>query len=160
MTRTAGIAALAAVLGLAGIVLGSIALARGSGGGGSAFEEKTLTLRGGKGTRVDFDAPVLVKGNPAGVKGWEANYPISGDATGEVTVTCLPLITNDIDCVGGFQLTDGDINFENIETATTESTKVEGSILGGSGAYDGTHGSFTVDWKTHVYTLHLQLPKQ
>ncbi len=131
MTRTAGIAALAAVLGLAGIVLGSIALARGSGGSGSAFEEETLTLRGGKGTRVDFDAPVLVKGNPAGVKGWEANYPISGDATGEVTVTCLPLIT-----------------------------KVEGSILGGSGAYDGTHGSFTVDWKTHVYTLHLQLPKQ
>lgn len=159
MKGTAGIAALAAVLGLAGIALGSIALADRGSGSSSAFVSKTLTLQGGKGTRVDFDAPVLVKGNPAGVKGWETNHPITGDATGELTLTCLPLITNDVDCAGGFQLTDGDINVENTESATAQKTSGEGSILGGTGAYSGAHGAYTVDWKNHTYTLHLLIPK-
>jgi hypothetical protein len=101
MTRTAGIVA-AAVLGIAGIVVGSIALARDS-GGQSAFEQKTLTLQGGKETRVDFEAPVRVKGNPAGIKGWEVTRPITGDAA---------------------------------------------------------YGSYTFNWNTDVYTLHLWLPKR
>jgi hypothetical protein len=158
MNRTAAIWA-AIALGVAGIVLGAVALARGGGGGGSAFEQKTLTLQGAKGTRVDFDAPILVKGNPAGVKGWEVTHPISGDATGEAIVTCLPLIDNDVHCSGGFQLSDGDIEIENEEHAHTKSTSAEGSIVGGSGAYAGAYGSYTVDWTTYVYTLHIWLPK-
>jgi hypothetical protein len=158
VTRTAAVVA-AALLGIAGIVIGSIALARGGGGDGKAFSQMTLVLHGGKGTRVDYQAPVLVQGNPAGAKAWETNHPITGDATGEVTVVCVPLITNDVDCVGGFQLADGDINVENIEQAAAGQTRGEGSILGGSGAYSGAFGSWTVDWKTHTYTLHLMLPK-
>jgi hypothetical protein len=158
MTRTAGIVA-AAALGIAGIVVGSIALARGS-GGQNAFEQKTLTLQGGKETRVDFEAPVRVQGNPAGVKGWEVTRPITGDASGRVTVTCLPLIQNEIDCAGGFELDDGDINFENAEHAHARQTSAEGSILGGSAAYEGAYGSYTFNWKTDVYTLTLWLPKR
>ncbi len=149
MTRTAGIVA-AAVLGIAGIVVGSIALARDS-GGGSAFGQRTLTLQGGKETRVDFDAPVRVKGHPAGVKGWEVTRPITGDASGRATVTCLPLIENEVDCAGGFELEDGDINFENAEHACSRQTSAEGSILGGSAAYEGAYGSYTFNWKTNVY---------
>jgi hypothetical protein len=157
VTRTAGIVA-AAVLGIAGIVIGSIALVRG-GDGGSAFTQKTLTLQGDEGTRVDFEAPIVVKGHPAGVKAWENTHQITGDATGSVTVTCIPLINNDIDCVGGFQLEDGDINFENIEHPDADQTSAEGSILGGSGSYAGAYGSLTIDWSSHGYTLHLWLPK-
>jgi hypothetical protein len=158
VTRTAAVVA-AALLGIAGIVIGSIALARGGGGGGSAFTQKTLTLQGGKGTRVNYEAPILVRGNPAGVKAWETTHPITGDATGEVIVTCIPLINNDVDCLGGFQLEDGDINFENVEHPTATQTSAEGSILGGSGAFEGAYGSYSVDWTTHVYTLHIWLPK-
>jgi hypothetical protein len=158
VTRTAAIAA-ALALGVAGVVLGAIALARSGDGGDSAFSEKTLVLHGGDGPRVEYEAPILVEGHPAGAKAWETNHPITGDETGEVTVVCVPLITNDIDCVGGFQLSEGDINVENIEQATADLTRAEGSILGGSGAYSGAFGSWTVDWKTHTYTLHLILPK-
>jgi hypothetical protein len=158
VTRTAAIAA-AIALGVLGVVLGAIALARSGGDSGSAFTRKTLVLHGGKGPRIEYEAPILVKGNPAGVKAWETNHPITGDATGQVTVVCVPLITKDVDCVGGFQLSDGDINVENIEEATADQTRAEGSILGGSGAYSGAFGSWTVDWGTHTYTLHLLLPK-
>jgi hypothetical protein len=158
VTRSAGIVA-AAVLGIAGIVIGSIALVRG-GDGGSAFAQKTLTLQGDEGTRVDFEAPIVVKGHPAGVKAWENTHQITGDATGSVTVTCIPLINNEIDCVGGFQLEDGDINVENIEHPDADQRSAKGSILGGSSAYEGAFGSWTVNWQTHIYTLHLWLPKR
>jgi hypothetical protein len=33
-----------------------------------------------------------------------------------------------------------------------------GAIVGGTGAYDGAHGSMQVDWKKDSYTLNLELP--
>jgi hypothetical protein len=156
MNRTAAIW-LAVGLGAAGLVLGVIALVR---TGDSTFESKTLTLQGDKGMRVDFTAPIVVKGNPAGVKGWQVTHSISGDATGSVIVTCIPMIDNNVHCSGGFQLTGGDIEIENEEHADQQDTLAEGSIVGGSGDYEGAFGSYTIDWKTRVYKLDLSIPKE
>ncbi|MBA3716951.1 MAG: hypothetical protein H0W87_01825 [Actinobacteria bacterium] len=157
MTRTAGVV-VAAILGIVGIALGSIALVRGH-DGGDAFTKKTLTLKGGKGTRIEYDAPILVKREPGRRQGLGDQPSDLGRRDRRGHRRLVPLITNDVDCVGGFQLTDGDINVENIEQATATRTSAEGSILGGSGAYEGAFGSWTVDWKTHVYVIHLILPK-
>jgi hypothetical protein len=143
-----GIAVVALLLGIAGTALGVIALVDSDEG-----SEQTLALTGGKETRIEFRAPATVAGNPVGKNAWSSNTEISGDRSGEYLRTCVPLPTDDLDCSGAFLLDDGDIVVDTAGEADPSDATEDGSILGGTGAYEGARGSFQVDWKKDTYTL-------
>jgi hypothetical protein len=143
------------VLAIAGIVLGVVALAT---KGGTAFHTKTITLKATTKKRVFFDAPIRIKGHPVRVKAWEVNYELSGDTTGELTSTCVPVLVNEVDCGGAFLLEDGDIQWVNTEDQEHRHAHAEGSIIGGSGAYAKAIGTVEIDWTNDSYVLHVLIP--
>lgn len=156
MKVIAGIA-VAAVLGLAGTTLGIIAVA---GGGGGGFEEMTLGLTGSNEERVEFPAPLAEAGHPEGTIGWSSHSDVSGDRTGEYVRTCVPVVSDDIECNGAFLLEDGQIEIENTEEGSRTNTSATAAIVGGTDAYEGALGEFQVNWETDTYTLHLLIPEQ
>ena len=96
------VAGVAVVLGLAGAALGIVAQAT-----GGAFEEQTLELRESKGSeeRVDFQTGTAHPSHQ--FDGWTIVRQVSGDSSGEHTVTCLGIVRDNIECNGAFQLEDG-----------------------------------------------------
>jgi hypothetical protein len=150
-----GIVGLAVALGLAGTIMGGIALSEHEAG----HVDETLQLTGGKETRVEFDASGKVKGHPLKGTAWSSNSEITGDRTGEYARTCIPLPTDEIDCSGSFLLSDGDIEVELIEEADPKDANSDGAIIGGTRAYEGALGSIQVDWQKDTYSLHIVLPE-
>jgi hypothetical protein len=45
------------------------------------------------------------------------------------------------------------------EEADRSDPNSNGAIIGGTGAYDGAVGTFTVDWKGNTYTLDIHQPQ-
>jgi hypothetical protein len=150
---------LAVILGIAGTALGVIALVMDM--DQKTYDEKTLNLKGGKEVRVNFRADAVKRGHPVGTLAWESNTKVSGDASGEFVRTCAPVVTNDVACEGAFQLTDGDIEFQTGEEGGPKTkTTADGAIVGGTRAYEGAIGSFTINFKDDTYRLHLLIPKK
>jgi hypothetical protein len=149
-----GLTGLAVVLGLAGTVLGIIALL--DSGGGTT--EQTLNLTGGKETRIEFEEPATSKGHPIGnLNAWSSNEDVSGDKTGEYMRTCVPIPTDEIECSGAFLLEDGDIEVDLSEEADAQDPESDGAIIGGTGEYEGAGGTMHVNWEENTYTLDLIL---
>jgi len=148
-----GMTGLAVVLGLVGIVLGIIALLHGGGG----TTEETLSLTGGKETRIDFEEPATVKGHPVEGGAWSSNSEISGDRTGEYVRTCVPVPIDEVECSGAFLLEDGDIEVDVTEEAHPNEPQAEGAIIGGTGAYETATGTMEVHWEDDTYTLNVVL---
>jgi hypothetical protein len=146
---------IAVVLGLAGTILGVMAMGDEDEGVDSG-EETTLELTGSDEERVDFDLAHIKGSHPLGSGGWSSHSTISGDATGEYVRTCVPVPIDDIECNGGFQLEDGDIETEVTEEAVDDGTSTA-AIIGGTGDYAGAGGEMDVDFENDEYTLHLLL---
>ena len=150
---------LAVILGLAGTVLGVMAMGSDDDDddGAEAAEELTLELTGSNEERVDFEVPHTPGSHPLGSGGWSSHSEIGGDASGEYVRTCVPVASDDIECNGAFQLDEGDI-----ETEVTEEAEDDGSstaaIVGGTGDYAGAGGEVEIDFDNDAYTLHVLLP--
>jgi hypothetical protein len=140
--------AIAVVLGIVAIVLGIVALKHK--GGPHFSDEQTLELTGENEERIDFNVDTNHKEHP--LEGWTAVRDVSGDATGEYAVTCVPLARDDIECSGGFQLEGGDIEVEGTEEATDDGQATTG-IVGGTGDYHGAAGSVDIDFEADTYSL-------
>lgn len=141
----------AVVLGIVGTVLGVIAVTRED----DAFEEQTLELTGSNEERLDFKAEST---DPAHqLDAWTSVRDVGGDASGRYVVTCIPLITEEIECSGAFQLEDGDIEVEGTETAKDDGL-ASTALVGGTGSYKGATGEVTVDFENDAYTLDLLIP--
>jgi hypothetical protein len=147
---------IAVLLGVAGTVLGVVALM--DEGGVSYGDEQTLELTGENEQRIDFE-----ESNTSDPKhpleGWATVRDISGDATGEYAVTCVPLVEDDVECAGGFQLEDGDIEVEGTEEAVDDGSATH-AIVGGTGEYEGATGEFDVDWQSDTYTLRFHVVEE
>ena len=143
---------IAVVLGIVGTVLGVLAIT-----GQDAFEEQTLELTGSNEERIDFKSGST---DPAHeLDAWTSVRDIGGDATGTYVVTCIPLLTDEIECSGGFRLEDGDIEVEGTEAAMDDG-QASTALVGGTGAYRGVTGEVDVDFENDAFTLHLMVPNQ
>lgn len=140
---------LAVVLGLAGTVLGFVAVTD-----SDEHEELTLTLQGGEEIRNESTSAHATEAHDKLVS-YGAEQEITGDRTGEYTRICQPIAADDFQCVGGFLLEDGSIEFSS--TGEDEDTTV-GVITGGTDAYDRATGTVAIDHEAEVYTLRLVLP--
>ncbi len=147
------VAGVAVVLGLAGTALGIVALATGGG-----FEEKTLELRESKGSeeRIDFQTGTAHPSHQ--FDGWTIVRQVSGDSTGEHTVTCLGIVRDNIECNGAFQLEDGDLEVEGTSEAK-RTGQATNAIVGGTGAYEGATGEVEIDYVADTFKLHLLIPE-
>ena len=144
---------IAVVLGLAGTVLGIVEMK--DAGGDFELEEQTIELTGGKEERIDFKAE---SANPSHeLEAWSTVRPVSGDATGEWIVTCLPIVADHIECHGGVLLEDGDIEFEGTEEAQEDGEAIS-AVVGGTGAYKGSIGEVHIDFENDTYRLELLTP--
>lgn len=155
---------IAVLLGLAGTVLGIMAL----GDSGDAFDEQTLSLKGGAEERIDFDAE-LAHESHAMLDGTEFNEPtagfaavseLTGDKTGDWVRSCVPMVKDRLDCNGAFQLDDGTIEFDATSTFPSSPDDAKSAVIGGTGAYAGATGEVDVDFSTDTFTVHLLIPKQ
>lgn len=154
---------LAVVLGLVGTVLGIIGLTDSS----DAFDERTLALEGGSEERIDFKVPYDSASHPMH-DGTEFNEPaegfasvseLTGDRSGEWVRTCVPLVSDRIDCSGAFQLEDGTIEYDATDTFPASPADATAAIIGGTGSYAGATGEVDVDFATDTFTLRLLIPK-
>lgn len=150
-----GLVGIAVVLGIAGTVLGLIALMD----GGDAFDTQTLELTGGEEERVEFAVEHIDKSHPLGTEGWTARRELSGDATGEWIINCTPVAGDHVECNGAARLEDGEIEIEGTEEAADDG-QATSAIIGGTGAYEGALGEVDIDFENDAYTLHLLVPKQ
>ena len=139
---------IAILLGLAGTVLGFIAV-----GGSDEYEDLTLELQGGEDIRSESPATHAEKGNQQVSYG--AEQAISGDRTGEYTRVCEPIAADDFQCIGALLLEDGSIAYSS--TGEDENPTVA-VITGGTDAYDGARGTLEIDHETDIYTVNLALP--
>lgn len=139
---------IAVLLGLAGTVLGIIAV-RGS----DEYEDLTLELQGGEEIRSESPAAHAEKGNQQVSYG--AEQAISGDRTGEYSRVCEPIAADDFQCTGALLLEDGSIAFSS--TGEDENPTVA-VVTGGTDAYDGARGTLEIDHESDVYTVNLALP--
>ena len=153
--------ALALVLGLAGSVLGLIAVLRGSDG----YEALTLELQGGQETRSEAPATHAEPDNRSPSYG--AEQAISGDRNGVYTRACEPIAAEGFQCIGALLLDDGAIAFS--DTGSNENPAIDGDpgtvaagvaiITGGTSAYDGARGTIEIDYESDKYTVKLELPR-
>ena len=122
-----------------------------------AFEEKTLELRESKGSeeRVDFQTGTAHPSHQ--FDGWTIVRQVSGDSTGEHTVTCLGIVRDNIECNGAFQLEDGDLEVEGTSEAK-RTGQATNAIVGGTGAYEGATGEVEIDYEADTFKLHLLIP--
>jgi hypothetical protein len=154
--------ALAIVLGLAGSVLGVIALLRES----NRYEVLTLKLQGGQETRSEAPATHAEPGNRSPSYG--AEQAISGDRSGTYTRACEPIAAEGFQCIGALLLDDGAIAFS--DTGSNENPAIDGNagtvaagvavVTGGTRAYDGARGTIEIDYEADKYTVHLELPSR
>ena len=150
-----GLVGVAVLLGIAGTVLGAIALADGGGG----FEERTLTLDGAEATdRIEFPVETAAGSHPFGADGWTESREISGDAEGTQTITCVPVAGDVVECNGSFILGDGEIEIEGSEPAADDG-QATSAITGGTGAYRGAIGEVDIDFENYEFTLDLLIPE-
>src|SRR4051794_17885885 len=152
-----GLIAAAVILGLAGTALGVIALVDDEKG---AFEKKTLNLKDGKRTRINFRTQGVTKGHPLGAVAWTTSANVTGSSQGSHVATCVPVSDDDIVCSGALLLQKGNIQYEAIEDVTKGKTNATPSIIGGTGAYEGATGSVQLNFRAHTYKLHLLIPRQ
>jgi hypothetical protein len=150
------IAIVALILGLAGTVLGVVALTDKE----EAFKKTTFTLKGGKDVLAEFDAPLVKSNHPKGTKGWSANQRVTGDRTGEYPRTCIPIVPDDIECNGAFLLNDGELEVEATDEGREAISKSEVPIIGGTEAYAGATGTVDVDFENDIYTFHVLTPEK
>jgi hypothetical protein len=125
---------------------------------GGGFDEKTLVLKGGAEDRAEFTVETADKSNPFGAKGFSSHKEITGDATGDQVITCVPVIADEVECSGAFVLDDGDLEIEGTEQAEDDGAAVS-AIVGGTGAYEGAVGEVEIDYENDEYTVHLHLPQ-
>jgi hypothetical protein len=152
--------AVAIVLGLAGSVLGLVALL----GNSDGYEALTLKLQGGKETRSEAPATHAEPGNRSPSYG--AEQAITGDRSGSYTRACEPLGAKGFQCIGAFLLDDGVIAFQ--DTGSNENPAIDGNpgtvaagvavVTGGTRAYDGARGTIEINYESDVYTVKLELP--
>lgn len=155
-----GLVGIAVVLGIAGTVLGAIALMDGGEDedeGGS--ERQTLSLSAGEeDERVEFTLEDIDKSHPFGTEGWSAHREVSGDASGEQSITCVPAAGDIVECNGAFILEDGEIEIEGTEQAADDG-QATSAIVGGTGAYAGAAGEVDVDFENYEFTLDFVVPE-
>ncbi len=149
-----GLVGIAVVLGLVGTVLGIMSLS-----GDDAFDEHTLSLTGGEEERIPFTVEHIDKSHPLGNEGWTTHREVTGDATGEWVIMCVPLAGDKVECNGSALLEDGDIEIEGTESAEDDG-QATSAIVGGTGAYEGAVGEVDVDFENDEYTLHFHTPKE
>lgn len=152
----------AIVLGLAGSVLGLVALLRGSDGN----EALTLNLQGGKEIRSESPATHAEPDNRSPSYG--AEQALSGDRNGTYTRACEPIAAKGFQCIGALLLDDGVISF--VDTGSNENPAIDGNpatvaagvavVTGGTKAYDGARGTIDINYESDKYTVHLELPSR
>jgi hypothetical protein len=151
-----GLVALAFLLGIAGTALGVIALIDDMDG---TFEKKTITVSGNKNLhRVEYHAPAERR-HPLGTIAWTTTSEFTGDRSGELVRTCVPIANDDISCVGAYQFDNGTVQFQAIETVTKAKTTATPAIIGGTGAYAGATGDIHLNFAKHQATLHVLVPR-
>jgi hypothetical protein len=149
---------IALVLGLAGVVLGVVAL-RDGGSGSVVFTRSTLALSGGEpDTRISYPAEGIAEDHPNGNLVEVRNSAVTGDATGEYIRTCRPVVDDEIECNGAFQLAEGTIEIETTAHDDPGEATATAAIVGGTGAYEGALGYVEVNFEENTYVLHLLLP--
>ena len=90
-----GLVGIAVVLGIAGTVLGAIALSD----SGSAFEKKTLELTGAaEEDYTQFPVEGIDNSHPFGTEGFSSHREVSGDASGQQSITCTPKPGDLVEC--------------------------------------------------------------
>jgi hypothetical protein len=147
--------AIAIFLGLAGAVLGGIALLW----GGGAFTEHTLVLKGGDpDVKVSYVAEGIPETHPNGNLIEVRNSKVTGDETGEYVRTCTPVMDDEIECDGAFQLSKGTIEIQTTAHDDPGETTATAAITGGTGEYEGAVGSVEVNFDENTYTLHVLVP--
>ena len=150
-----GLIGIAVVLGIAGTVLGAVALMDDGGG----YERQTLSLTGGEeDERVEFAIEGIDKSHPFGTEGWSAHREISGDASGEQAITCVPAAGDIVECNGSFILEDGEIEIEGTEPAADDG-QATSAIVGGTGDYAGAVGEVDVNFDDYTYSLDFVVPE-
>lgn len=157
-----GIVVGAVVLGLAGTVLGIVALID---NGGGEFDDVTLELTGADERRTESSASLAESSHPSDVGLFAAEQAISGDRTGEYVRVCQPLVADDFQCEGAFLLEDGEIEIVNTQESDAaaqdeeENAAAPAVVVGGTGAYAGARGTAELRWEEGTYTLDLQIPR-
>ena len=157
-----GLVGVAVLLGIVGVVLGAIALMD----DGGAFEKKTLELTGApEEDFTQFPVEGIDKSHAFGTEGFSSHREVSGDASGQQSITCTPKPGDLVECSGGFILEDGDIEIEGTEEASDDSEAVS-AVVGGTGAYEGAIGSMEIEFDSaegdggQTYTLSLLIPSE
>ncbi|MDO8731128.1 MAG: hypothetical protein Q7L55_00895 [Actinomycetota bacterium] len=149
---------IALALGLVGVVLGVVALRDGD-AGSVVFTRSTLELTGAEpDTRISYPAEGIAKDHPNGNLVEVRNSAVTGDAEGEYIRTCTPVVDDEIECNGAFQLAEGSIEIETTAHDDPNEATATAAIVGGTGAYEGALGSVEVNFEENTYLLHLLLP--
>jgi hypothetical protein len=153
-----GLIGIAVVLGIAGTVLGAIALMDEGGDDGGGFESQTLTLTGGEEERIPFAVEHIDESHPLGNEGWTTHREVSGDASGEWVVVCTPIAGDHVHCNGAAILEDGELEIEGTEPAADDG-QATSAIVGGTGDYKGAIGEVDIDFENDEYTLDFLIPE-
>jgi hypothetical protein len=137
---------LAVVLAAAALVVGILALTGDDGG----FEQKTLSLI----EETENEKPLDVGRGPALV----FSSAVSGDETGELAGTCMPVGEDGIACETTFFLPGGTITTQNARLG--DQTEITSPIIGGTGDYEGALGTHSIpDPDSSEHTLELLIPE-
>jgi formylmethanofuran dehydrogenase subunit C len=86
------------------------------------------------------------------------NSEVTGDSTGEYVRTCTPVVDDEIECNGAFQLSGGTIEIEATAHDDPGETTSTAAISGGTGAYAGAFGAVEVNFEENTYRLHVLIP--
>ena len=147
----------AVILGLVGAVLGAMAFLRED----DPFIEFTISLTGGEPDRsVSYPAEGIAKGHPNGNLVVVRNSKVTGDSTGEYIRTCIPVIDDEIECNGAFQLEEGTIEIETTAHDDPGEATATAAIVGGTGLYANALGSVDVNFETNTYVLHVLMLRE
>jgi hypothetical protein len=128
---------IALVLGLAGVALGVTALLANH----DTFSRCTIHLAGGEpDRRVSLVAQGIPENHPNGNVIEVRNSKVTGDSTGEYVRTCTPVLDDEIECNGAFQLSGGTIEIEATAHDDPGEATSAAAISGETGAYAGAFG--------------------
>jgi hypothetical protein len=86
------------------------------------------------------------------------NSKVTGDSTGEYVRTCTPVLDDEIECNGAFQLSGGTIEIETTAHDDPREITATAAVVGGTGSYAGAPGTVDVNFEENTYALHLLIP--
>lgn len=146
---------IALALGVIGVALGAMAYFSDD----VTFTRSTIHLTGGEpDNKLSIPAEGIDADHPNGTMIEVRNSKVTGDRTGEYVRTCTPVLDDEIECNGAFQLDDGTIEIETTAHDDPGESTATAAIVGGTDAYEGALGSVEVNFEENAYTLHLLIP--